>query len=177
MNLARAGVRETEWWPMSSGDNRGPDHAGAQREGEEPTCGHAGRPHLGPSIHSPGPPLASPSTGPGRKAKAQPYMESTVTSLSLSAIPADLKILEMKRGPCHLERRRLINALLHPILAGTCSSWGQATVPPRPRGLSSGHLGAVWGEEAGTAFHSPDKVLILSVKTQQGGPGTGSRET
>lgn len=143
-NLARAGVRETEWWPMSSGDNRGPDHAGAQREGEEPACGHAGRPHLGPSIHTPDPPLASPSPGPRRKAKAQPYMESTVTSLSLSAIPADLKILEMKRGPCHLERRRLINALLHPILAGTCSSWGQATVPPA-HGVSAQGIWRLFG--------------------------------
>lgn len=37
-------------------------------------------------------------------------------------------------------------------------------------------FGGCLGEEAGTAFHSPDKVLSLFVKNQQGGSRTGSRE-
>lgn len=54
---------------------------------------------------------------------------------------------------------------------------GKPQCPPPTGSQLRAFGGCLGGKEAGTAFHSPDKVLILSVKTQQGGPGTGSRET
>lgn len=58
---------------------------GAQKEEEEPACGHASTPHLGPSIHPPQPRAQN-------KAQEMALHESIVTALSLPPVPVDLEI-------------------------------------------------------------------------------------
>ena len=120
-----------------------------------------------------------PNPGLRAKPEAQPSVEKTFTSLSLSASPVDLQILKTKCGPCHSERKKLIvSALRSPIQARACerglpilgACHSALTTRSQLRGAES-----CLGEEAGTVFGSPDKVLILSLRTQQGGPKTRSR--
>lgn len=78
-------VRERggKWWPVGSGDNRGPDHSGS--DGEGPACGHTGRPHMGLSVHTPGLPQPPPPRT-WSKAQSTALHGKTFASLSLSAV-------------------------------------------------------------------------------------------